>query len=253
MRYTLLEMTQRILESMDSDEVNSITDTTESLAVARIIKESYNEIISEIEPKEAENLFHLDASTDPLLPTVMFLPANVSNIKMLKYNVGDTLEDVNLRDLKYVTVSEFFVLLNGLDSSVDWVGTQIVTLDSEDFIIKYRNDVFPHYWTSTDDQTILLDSFDKTVENTVTSARTYGYGSKVQSFTFEDTYVPNLDPRQFSLLLNAAKAQAFVELKQTQNPRAEKIERRHRALAYKTQDNTDTRAPIKRHRGFGRK
>lgn len=40
MKYTLLELTQRILESMNSDEVNSIGDTEESMTVANIIKES---------------------------------------------------------------------------------------------------------------------------------------------------------------------------------------------------------------------
>jgi hypothetical protein len=48
-KYTLLELTQRILESMDSDEVDSIEDSPESLAVANIIKECYFDILGKLD------------------------------------------------------------------------------------------------------------------------------------------------------------------------------------------------------------
>ncbi len=41
MKYTLLEIVQEILSDMDSDEVNSIDDTTESEQVATIVKSTY--------------------------------------------------------------------------------------------------------------------------------------------------------------------------------------------------------------------
>ena len=52
MKLTLLEMVQDILSSMDSDEVNSITDSTEALQVARIIRDSYIEITDRLEAEE---------------------------------------------------------------------------------------------------------------------------------------------------------------------------------------------------------
>jgi hypothetical protein len=240
---------------LDGDEVNSFADTAESLAVANIIKECYYEIISELQPKESEGLFHLDASTDNTKPCVMYLPATVSNIKHLKYNVGDTVTDTNFRDLDYMPVTQFFDYMNGLDSyGENWVDTQVVTMAGGDFNVKYRNDSHPSYWTSPDDHTIIFDSFDSSVETTLTSARTYGIGALVPTFIMSDTYVPQIDARQFQLLLNAAKAQAFVEIKQTANEKAERKERKHRILGYKTKDNTDNRTPLeKRYRkGYGR-
>ena len=44
-KMTLLEMTQDILSDMDSDEVNSIATTSESLQIAQIIKTAYYNII----------------------------------------------------------------------------------------------------------------------------------------------------------------------------------------------------------------
>ncbi len=254
MRYSLKELVDRILESIDGDEVNSFSDTAESLAVANIIKECYYDIVSEIAPKETNGLFHLDAPTDNLKPPQMTLPSNVYKIEWLKYNVGDTLQDTNFRDLCYLPVEEFFDYMNGLDINETWVDTQIVTMNGQDFDVKFRNDQYPTYWTSPDDGLILLDSFDLSVETTLTSSRTYGYGGLISVFTMSDTFVPDIDPRQFSLLLQSAKAQAFIELKQTQNDKAERKERRNKILAYKTQDTTDTRTAKQkqRARGYGR-
>ena len=148
MRYTLLELVQQILMSMDSDEVNDISDTTESLDVANIIKECYFDILSEIGPKRSEGLFHLDASTDDLKPTLMYLPSSVAEIHWLKYNVGDSVTETNFRDLTYMSVEDFFEYSNGLDLNESWVDTQVVQISGQDFNIKFRNDQSPTYWTS---------------------------------------------------------------------------------------------------------
>lgn len=257
MRYTLLELVQQILMSMDSDEVNSITDTTEALDVANIIKECYNDIISEIQPKESEGLFHLDASIDNLKPTLMYLPGHVSNIEWLKYNVGETLFDSNYRDLCYLSMDDFFEFTDGLDINQNWVASQIVTISGHDFNIKIRNDNHPTYYTSVDDRVLLFDSYDSSVESTLTSSRTYGYGGLIPVFSLQDSFVPQLDARQFQLLLQSAKAQSFIEKKQVANDKAEKKERKHRILAYKNnhKDATDTRSALQKHnrkKGYGR-
>lgn len=249
MRYTLLELCQRILESCDSDEVNSITDTAEAQTVANIIKEVYFDLIGEIEPKDSEGLFHLDASTDDLLPTVMYLPDNVVDIHWLRYNVGDTLQDTNFRPLTYLDVDDFFEYSDGLDLNENWVTTQEI----DGFVFKLRNDQYPSYYTSTDGKTLLFDSYDASVEDTLTSSRTYGYGQLVQTFDLVDTFVPKLNPRQFQLLLQTAKAQAFIELKQTENATAERKARRNKILAYKTKDSSvDPRSDLWKHGGYGR-
>ena len=254
MRYSLLQLVQRILESMDSDEVNSFADTAESLAVANIVKECYFDIISEIEPKETEGLFHLDASTDNLKPVQMFLPSHVSNIHWMKYNVGPSIVDTNYRDLCYLDVDQFFNFSNGLDVNESWVDSQEVVISGQTFRLKYRNDQFPSYFTSIDDNIILFDSIDKTVEDTLTATRTYGYGGLIPVFNMNDNFIPKLDARQFQLLLNAAKAQAFIEIKQVENAKAERKERRHKILAYREQNNTDPRSEVKKRKrkGYGR-
>lgn len=253
MKYNLLELVQRILESMDSDEINSISDTTEALQVAGIVKECYFDIVGELEPRETQGLFHLDASGDNTKPTQMTMPPNASRIDVLKYNIGPDLQDTNFREIRYLEPVEFLDYMNGLNTNETWVTSQILVIDGEDFNIKVRNDQSPHYYTSFDDHTIVFDCFDSSYEATLTSSRSYCIGSLIPSFVMEDTFVPKLDARQFQFLLQSAKAQAFVELKQTVNEKAERKERRNRLLAQKTKDTqTDNRTSFQKHRGFGR-
>ncbi len=252
MRMNLLSIVQDILSSMGSDEVNSIADTTESLGVANIVRNNYHEIIGEIQPKEVESIFHLDASTDDTKPCVMYLPDNVMDIQELKYNVGDSVIDTNFRTLCYVPIAEFLEYMNGLDIDEDWVDSQEISLNGQTFNIKHRNDESPHRYTTIDDRVFLFDSYDKTYEETLTSSRTYGIGNIIPVFQMSDSYVPDLDPRHFTLLLNAAKAQAWAEIKQTTNEKAERKERRGKIVAYKSKSSTDTRKPLHRRKGFGR-
>lgn len=253
MRKTLLELVQDILASLESDEVNSIFDGTESQDVARIVKECYEAIIVEVAPKSRKGLFHLDASTDNSKPVLMRMPSDARSIEWMKYNVGDDLQDTNFRPLHYLDPFEFIQHTNGLDEGTDWVDSMTVDFDGHPFQIKYRNDVSPYYYTSPDNVTILFDSYDMTIEQTLTSSRTYCYGNKSPVFKMEDDFIPTLDDTHFPLLLNMAKSQAFIEMKQTENPTSERRERRFRILSKKTQDTTDSRKEIYRHRGFGRK
>lgn len=82
---TLLEMTQSILASLGSDQVNSISDTVESVQVAEILKQTYYNMLGRYDLPEHNQLVQLVASTDPTQPTLMTLPAGVSRIEWVKY------------------------------------------------------------------------------------------------------------------------------------------------------------------------
>lgn len=84
-KFTLLQMTQLILNSMSSDEVNSISDTTESLQVANIIQAKYYDMVNRGDLPDDKQLFQLVASGDSTKPTLMTVPAGTSKIKWLKY------------------------------------------------------------------------------------------------------------------------------------------------------------------------
>lgn len=85
MKRTLLDMTQSILSSLGSDEVNSISDTTESLQVAEVIKTTYFNIINRINLPNHNQLIQLDPSLDATMPVLMYVPEHIARLDWLKY------------------------------------------------------------------------------------------------------------------------------------------------------------------------
>src|ERR1700761_2633261 len=85
MKTTLLDLTQNILSSLDSDEVNSIGDTVESRQVAQIIKNKYYDIVNRVNLPEHDQLIQLDPALDAQTPVLMYVPDGVAELKWLKY------------------------------------------------------------------------------------------------------------------------------------------------------------------------
>jgi hypothetical protein len=82
---TLLQIVQTILAAMSSDQVNSISDTVESLQVAQIVQNKYYDIVARGDLTLDERLFQLVPSNDPTLPIQMTLPQGISRIDWLQY------------------------------------------------------------------------------------------------------------------------------------------------------------------------
>ena len=87
-KMALLEMTQNILSAMESDEVNSIGDTVESLQVAEEIRTSYDVLFSNYEWPSLEGFVNLQALQDLDRPTHMRIPDDVEEIYWIQYNHG---------------------------------------------------------------------------------------------------------------------------------------------------------------------
>jgi hypothetical protein len=218
MRQTLLEIVQSILSSMDSDEVNSISDTVEAQQVAAIVQETYNYLVSSINLPEHYSLFELQASGDPNLPVVMYLPSNVLELKYLKYDTVLTDEDGPIyKEVWPLELTEFLNRMYNLSSSNSNVGTATLTANSEDFPILFNNDRAPQYYTSFDDYSLLFDAYNSDEDTTLQKSKTVAFGRLSPSFSLTDSFTPDLDPEHFTLLLNESKAQAFAELKQLEN------------------------------------
>lgn len=253
MKYTLLELVKRVLESMESDEVSDINETQESVSVANIVKECYFDIVGEMNMAEQEGLFKLDASGDNTKPVLMYVPQNVSRIQYLKYNIDNTVGTPNYRDLRYVDNKEFLYYQQNFDPADTAIDQVTVVLNGTNFVFQYRNDSHPTYYTIFDESSVVFDAFDSSVETTLTTVRTLGWGDFVPSFSMTNTWTPDLDPRQFQLLLQDAKATAFVELRQSQNPTAEKKARKNRILTQKNKNDNDPRASNQNHAQYGRR
>src|SRR5688572_23201396 len=116
MKYTLLELTQAVLSSMDSDEINSITDTVESQQVVQVIKTVYDDIISRAGLESNKAPFNLVPTTDPLAPVMMTKPDNIDRINFIKYNTQDVDDTAPVwADVHYLPFMDFVDFIHQYD------------------------------------------------------------------------------------------------------------------------------------------
>lgn len=226
-KMTLLQLVQNILNDLNSDSVNSITDTVESTQVAETIKSVYYDLINDNTLPETFNIGQLTALGDTTAPNYMLIPTDVLNIKWIKYDHHTTVDTtIDYREVKYVSVEEFINRTISRDSSASNIDT--ITDDTGVYLL-IQNDKMPEFYTSFDDEYLVFDSYDSAEQTTLTAARTMIYCSKEPVFSLTNTYVPDLDANLFPLLLAEAKSLCFVNNTQASNAKVEQIAKRHQS------------------------
>ncbi len=174
MKLTLLDMVQDTLSDMGSDNVTSITDTAESERVAAIFKSTYFKMVEEKNWPHIANVLQLESLSNTSLPSHMRIPANVKRIEEIKYdrrvNVADP---VSMGTIELIKPSEFLERLNSRDSTATEI--QVVT-DPTGVNLNIRTDVAPTYCTSFDDDYLIFDSYDSTLESTLITSKTQCLG-----------------------------------------------------------------------------
>ena len=211
MKQTLLEMVQRILESRDMQLINSIYDTREAMQVANIVKECYEHLLYVREIKTRNSLLTFDSLSDLAHPTYLKFKDNIAQIDVFKYYDK---KNEKYNDLQLLQTKDFLdrsLYLNPHDDNVSQV------VDFTGVTLNVYNDRAPSYWTSFDDEHIVLDAYDSSVENTVEEANTVSYGVYIPEFKLEDTFIPDLAPQHFSYLLSKAKVMTAMELDREYN------------------------------------
>lgn len=218
-KMTLLEITQNILSDMDSDDVNSITDTQEALQVANIVKNTYYNIIDGKDFPFLYELFQLDAVGGLTKPTHMKLPETVADLKWIKYNNKKLADTKNLyQKIEYKTPEDFLDLVDTRDSSDSKIK---VVVDDSDIRVNVYNDRGPTCFTSFDDENLVFDAYDSEKETNLTKDNSQAYGKLSVVFTLTDLFTPDLPVQMFTYLLNEAKSTAFLTLKQMANQKVE--------------------------------
>jgi hypothetical protein len=185
-KLTLLQMTQDILNDMDSDPVNSIDDTEESTQVHQIVKTTYFNIASLRDWPFLRTLTTLTALSDVDNPTKMQIPVNTNKIFWVKYNK---------KDVQWLSPKDFRDL-------IDARNTDASDVDANGYITSKD----PTYWTSYDDNFVFFDSYDSDEDTTLQESKTSVLSQVAPSWTATDGFVPTLPEKMFPTLVAAAKA-----------------------------------------------
>lgn len=223
-KMTLLEMTQDILNDMDADSVNSITDTIESNQVSQILKTTFFELIEGRTWPHLQERVQLTGAADSTKPTHLAVHEQVQEILWIKYDVASS-TDTNKKyiDITYLEPDEFLTMSLGRASSATNT-TVVVDTNSTEFIV--YNDRAPTYWTSFDDENVVFDSHDSTVDATIQTSKNSALVYKSPTWSMLDAAVPDLPSKAFPLFLAEAKSSCFASLRQAPHPKEEQKARR---------------------------
>jgi hypothetical protein len=227
-KMTVLEMTQDILNDMDSDAVSSINDTLEALQVASILETTYFEILDLRDQWDhLGQLGQLTSSGDSDLPTHMTLADNIQKLEWVKYNAKTAVADkAKYTDMVYYEPREFMDKVNSRDSTDSAI--KLVTDPDSSVILHIWNDRLPTFYTTFDDKTLIFDAFLLTLDATLTTAKSQWYGYVEPTFSKVDGFVADLPSKLFSYYLSEAKSVCFNALKQSPNAKEEQRSRRQR-------------------------
>ena len=226
MKMTLLEIVQDILNSMDSDQVNTISETIEADQVAQVVKTTYYELISRRDWPHLKEMFQLDASGSTSYPSHMSLPDRIVEMNEVMYNIAELGETrKKYKAIEYLTPDKFLWYTNARNSDSSNI-TVIVDYSGVDLLI--RTDTAPSFWTSFDDENIVFDSYDSAVDTTLQQSKTQCYGIRHPVWTVSDAFTPDLPDDAFPLLLAEAKSIAQFQVRQFQDQAAAQQAQRRR-------------------------
>ncbi len=249
-KMTLLEIVTDILNDLDSDAVNSIDDTVESQQVAQIVKSTYFALMHIRNWKGNRKLLNLIAYGDASLPTHVKLPDNLSELSFVNYDSHRLGQGRKIYTaIRYVYPDEFLRRQNGMNNEANYID---IIQDPSGVELLIRNDMPPTVWTSFDDKTLVFDSYDKAVDDTIQSSKIQAFGYITPSWEMIDNFIPELPEEAFTLLTEEAKSKASVKLRQQADPKAEQeATRQNRWLAGKQwRAHKGARSPNYGRRGY---
>lgn len=224
-KLTLLEIVNDIANDLDTESVNTISNTVESVQIAQIVKTTYFELMANRNWPHLKKTVQLDPSGDVNRPTHMKLPELTKELVAFNYNRlrSDSLSRDRYTELEYLQPSNFLEYVN--DRNLENANVDKIT-DFGGAPIYIKNDKQPEYYTSFDDEYVVCDSYDSDIEATLQNSNTQAIIYFEPSWTHTDNAIPDLPSEAFPLLVEEAKSAAFIAIRQQVNSKSEQRARR---------------------------
>ena len=173
---------------------------------------------------EHNKLLSLTAVSNSAKPTHFKYPTRTKVITRIDYNVG-TVTDKDFREIEFIDpmtfidrMSETGKLVETFDGAVD---------------IYVLEDTAPSYYTSFDDEYIIMNAYEKSKEATLQADKTRAWGSTYPTFSQTDSFEPDLDNTLMPLLLAEAKSTCMSLFKGGPDPKIDQAARRLKSLRTK--------------------
>jgi len=185
-KLTVIQIVQRVLSAIDSDNVTSISDTVESEQVKDILDTVYDRLLDDFPWDHLKEYGTLEVTA---IDNEMKLPANVLHLNSIRYDK---------KDVQYISPEDMTKKLDSRDTSLSNIDS-LGAINNED----------PTYWTSYDSETIVFDSYDGTLISSLSNC------SLVRKPTIltSDSDIPDMPDRLHTVLLDGVFEEAFRLLK----------------------------------------
>lgn len=225
MKKTLLEITMDVLNAINGDEINSISDTVEALQTAQDIQNVYYDIIGRKDWQFLRKLKKLDSASSSDLPTHLIVPELASKIEYINYNKrkdGDTRN--YYRPVYFKFPDEFLEYVNGRDNTQS--NYEVITdVNGVEFTV--RNDAHPTYFTSFDDLYVVMDSYDSTLEGTLQGRYTQAGLYMHPAWSMDDNFTPELPAEMFAMFVAECMSYAILKKQDALVQKTEQTAGRH--------------------------
>lgn len=224
MKYTLLQIVNTYLDYTDGFRVSTIDDTIESQQVASIAEKVFYDLNDDIFGSEQlQQLIQLDALADNNYPNYLKLPDDANRIKesVVMYDTSDDVSEIEMTEIDYLPPLEFLEHVGKVKTGTD---TQTVT-DFSGYRMVIKNDKAPQYYTDFDDEYLVFDSFDSSVDSTLQKSKSGVLTTVKRSFTPSDTYEIDFPEWFHTTYLNAVISEASAALREEPIPTVARLAR----------------------------
>ena len=222
----LLDITQEILNEMDGDPVNSIYDTEESEQVANVVRSTYRAMVSTNNWPSHRRLTKVVPYSNDELPTHMKLAPEVKELVSIHYNSAKIDDTRKIYDkVDYCHPDDFLRRTN--QRNTDSTDTDVI-VDPSGVELLIINNKAPTYFTSFDDTTVVFDSYDNEVDNSLQSSKVQTVAYVMTELGFTDEAVPDLPPDALTGLVEEAKSRCQAKIRQFNDVKSEQESQRQR-------------------------
>jgi hypothetical protein len=244
MKKTLLEIVKAILSKADSQDVNTIADTEESMQAAEVVQSVYEDMIANRLIPEHKSIIKLTSLSDNLFPTHFIMEDNQHKVETIWYDTS-TDNSFQYTEMMWLEPEDFLKLVDKRQSNYDSVDDRFAGTK-----LRIANDSMPKWYTSFDDDHIVFDAYNNTVENTLQTSKTRAIAITYPVFSLDDDYVPDLDSNMFPYLQRESESMFFDVYKGAISVKIEQAAKRHKN--YSQNDKMKIGA-VEKKRNYGRR
>ena len=236
MRKTLLQIIQDILSDTDGEPINTISGSLEGEQAATIIEHTFYDMIANRVIPEHQELIELTAASDSDYPTHFRYPDNVKDICRVWYDKTKALVGTGeYAEVKWIDPIDFLSRIDNFSGTY-----QTVNDKNAGTKLRIQTDKFPEYYTSFDDEWIVMDSINSSYDDTLQASKVRAFGVKYPIFDrFDDNHYPDLDDHLFPYLVSESRARFMDWYKGGVTQKAEQAARRNKTHAQNDKYRTE--------------